>query len=142
MRRPERQRSAAKHDGVLTRIAAIVFAIALLYPLAGLLVPVGAWRWSNPDIAPAVANSLGLTAIAMIVVVVLGTPMAWYITRAGNGERLWWQAILLVSVLLPPLALGILLSLAFGPHAFGALLDRFGAKMTNTPLAFVVTRSE
>jgi molybdate/tungstate transport system permease protein len=43
-------------------------------------------------------------------------------------------------VLLPPLALGILLSLAFGPHALGPLLAHFGLRMTNTPLAFVVTQ--
>ena len=46
----------------------------------------------------------------------------------------------MISVLLPPLALGILLSLAFGPHALGAFLERLGLKMTNTPLAFVVTQ--
>ena len=77
----------------------------------------------------------------MVVVVLLGTPMAMYVAHAPKRERLWWQAILLVSVLLPPLALGILLSLAFGPHAFGAFLDLFGLKMTNTPLAFVVTQA-
>jgi molybdate/tungstate transport system permease protein len=126
---------------VLARAAAILFAIVLLYPLAGLFVPVGVWRWDNPDTAAAVANSLGLTAVAMVFVVVAGTPMAIYVTHAGKRERLWWQAVLLVSVLLPPLALGILLSLAFGPHAFGAFLDRFGLKMTNTPLAFVVTQA-
>jgi molybdate/tungstate transport system permease protein len=76
----------------------------------------------------------------MVVVVVLGTPMALYVARAATRERLWWQAILLISVLLPPLALGILISLAFGPHALGAFLSRFGLKMTNTPLAFVVTQ--
>ncbi len=126
---------------MIARAAAIVFAIALLYPLAGLLVPIGAWRWNGPDTASAVWVSLGLTAIAMVVVVVLGTPMAMYVAHAPKRERLWWQAILLVSVLLPPLALGILLSLAFGPHAFGAFLDLFGLKMTNTPLAFVVTQT-
>ena len=66
--------------------------------------------------------------------------MALYITRARPRERLWWQALLLMSVLLPPLALGILLSLAFGPRALGGFLEHFGLKMTNTPLAFVVTQ--
>ena len=89
----------------------------------------------------AVRVSIGLTLIAMVIVIALGTPMALYIARSGPRERLWWQAILLISVLLPPLALGILLSLAFGPHAFGAFLQRFGLSMTNTPLAFVVTQA-
>jgi len=122
------------------RLAAALFAAALLYPLAGLFVPVGAWRWDLSGTADAVRVSLALTAIAMVVVVVVGTPMALYVARSPIRERLWWQAVLLISVLLPPLALGILLSLAFGPHALGGLLDRFGLKMTNTPLAFVVTQ--
>jgi molybdate/tungstate transport system permease protein len=126
---------------LLKRVGAAIFAAALLYPLAGLFVPVGAWQWGNGSVAlDAVRVSLVFTAIAMVVVVALGTPMALYVARAPARERLWWQAILLVSVLLPPLALGILLSLAFGPHALGAFLDRAGLRMTNTPLAFVVTQ--
>jgi molybdate/tungstate transport system permease protein len=122
------------------RAGAILFGIVLLYPLAGLLIPIGRWRWDATTAAGAVWVSLGFTAIAMVVVVVIGTPMAFYIARIAKRERMWWQAILLISVLLPPLALGILLSLAFGPHALGAFLDRVGLKMTNTPLAFIVTQ--
>jgi molybdate/tungstate transport system permease protein len=115
--------------------------VVLLYPLAGLLVPVGAWRWGDgSSTIDAVRVSLVLTGIAMVVVVAAGTPMALYVARAPAKERLWWQAILLVSVLLPPLALGILLSLAFGPHALGGVFDRSGVRLTNTPLAFVVTQ--
>ncbi len=125
---------------VFARIAAALFGIVLLYPLAGLFAPVGRWQWQASTAAGAVWVSLGFTAIAMAVVVALGTPMAFYVARASNRERIWWQAVLLISVLLPPLALGILLSLAFGPHALGSFLDRFGLKMTNTPLAFIVTQ--
>lgn len=125
---------------IFARIGAVLFGLILLYPLAGLFVAVGRWRWDATSTADAVWVSLGLTAIAMVVVVALGTPMAFYIARASTRERMWWQAILLISVLLPPLALGILLSLAFGPDALGSFLDHFGLKMTNTPLAFVVTQ--
>ncbi len=125
----------------MARLGAAAFAVALLYPLAGLLVPVGPWRWSDGGATlSALRVSLGLTSLAMVIVLVLGTPMAFYVARCSARERLWWQAVLLISVLLPPLALGILLSLAFGPHALGALLDRVGLAMTNTPLAFVVTQ--
>lgn len=113
----------------------------MLYPLAGLFVPVGPWRWGDgASTFDAVRVSLVYTGIAMLVVVAAGTPMALYIARAAPRERLFWQAILLVSILLPPLALGILLSLAFGPHSLGAFLEHFGLRMTNTPLAFVVTQ--
>ncbi len=124
----------------MKRALAAAFAVALLYPLAGLFVPVGAWHWDGSTIGSAVRVSLVLTALAMLIVVALGTPMALYVARAPSGERLWWQAVLLVSVLLPPLALGILLSLAFGPHALGAFVQPFGIRLTNTPPAFVVTQ--
>lgn len=122
------------------RVAASVFAAALLYPLAGLFVPIGSWRWDDGAILDAARVSLGFTALAMIVVVAVGTPMALYISRCSARERLWWQAILLISVLLPPLALGILISLAFGPHALGVVLAHFGLRMSNSPLAFVVAQ--
>jgi molybdate/tungstate transport system permease protein len=110
------------------RTGAFIFSLALLYPLAGLFAPVGAWRWNQAGTLDAVQVSLVLTAIAMVIVVVLGTPMALYVARCSPRERVWWQGALLASVLLPPLALGILLSLAFG------------AKFANTSLAFVVTQ--
>ena len=123
------------------RVAAALFAVALLYPLVGLFVSVGPWNWGDRSTTiDAVRVSLELTSIAMVIVVGIGTPMALYIARSTTRERLWWQAILLISILLPPLALGILISLAFGPDALGAFLSRFGLKMTNTPLAFVVTQ--
>jgi molybdate/tungstate transport system permease protein len=125
---------------VIARLAAALFALALLYPLAGLFVPVGAWRWDGSAALGAVEASLGLTAVAMAVVVLAGTPLAVYVARASPRERFLWQGLLLVSVLLPPLALGILISLAFGPHALGTVLARLGLRMTNTPLAFVVTQ--
>ena len=111
----------------MKRFGALLFGLALLYPLAGLFARIGPWRWASGTV-DAVRVSLGLTGLAMAVVVVLGTPMALYVARAGPRERIAWQAVLLVSVLLPPLALGILLSLAFG------------TRFSNTPFAFVVTQ--
>lgn len=111
----------------MQRFGALLFGLALLYPLAGLFARIGPWHWASGTF-DAVRVSLGLTGLAMAIVVVFGTPMALYISRASPRERIAWQAVLLVSVLLPPLALGILLSLAFGTH------------FANTPLAFVVTQ--
>src|SRR5580765_3314060 len=93
---------------------------------------------------PALASvrvSLLLTGVAMLVIVAVGTPVAAYIARCSTGERLCWQAILLVPILLPPLALGILLTLAFGPYgAAGAALEHVGLRMTNSAPAFIMTQ--
>jgi len=126
------------------RVGAALLALALLYPLSALFAHVGAWQWNAQVREPALASvrvSLVLTAIAMVIVVLLGTPMAAYIARCRSKERLIWQAALLIPILLPPLALGILLTLAFGPFGgIGRLLQHYGATMTNNAPAFVVTQ--
>ena len=103
----------------IARSGAALFALALLYPFTALLARIGPWQWGADVRGPALASvrvSLLLTGVAMLIIVAVGTPVAAYIARCSTRERLWWQAILLVPILLPPLALGILLTLAFGPY--------------------------
>src|SRR5207237_10561895 len=85
--------------------------------------------------------SLLLTPCAVVIIVAMGTPVAAYIARCGTRERLLWQAVLLVPILLPPLALGILLNLAFGSYGtVGVWLEHFGIVMTNSAPAFIATQ--
>jgi molybdate/tungstate transport system permease protein len=128
----------------LGRLGMIVFTVLLLYPLVGLLAPVGAWRWdgsTSGSTLMAVKTSLFLTGIAVAIDIAIGTPVAWYLARRSGRERIVWEAAVLISVLMPPLALGILLSLAFGPQtALGAWLLRIGVPTSNSPAAFTVTQ--
>jgi molybdate/tungstate transport system permease protein len=134
--------SARSTWGARAGIAA--FTVALLYPFLGLAAPVGRWNWTPQVAGPsidAVRISLVLTLVAMAIVVAIGTPVALYLARCPSRERVWWQAALLASILLPPLALGILLSLAFGTQApLGAVLARAGVATTNSATAFVATQ--
>jgi molybdate/tungstate transport system permease protein len=128
----------------IARTFAALFALALLYPFTALLAHIGPWRWDADVRGPALSSvrvSLLLTGCAMLIIVAVGTPVAAYIARCSTRERLWWQAILLVPILLPPLALGILLTLAFGPYGtLGAALENLGLRMTNSAAAFIVTQ--
>ena len=128
----------------MARTAAILFAVALLYPFTALCARIGPWQWSGDVRATALASvrvSLLYTAFAMVIIVAVGTPVAVYVARCSRRERLLWQAVLLLPILLPPLALGILLSLSFGPYGtVGSTLQRLGVVMTNTPTAFVATQ--
>ena len=129
----------------VARGCTIAFALALLYPLTALLAHIGPWQWRAGEVRDAavasVRVSLLLTSLAMLIIVAAGTPVAVYVARCGTRERLVWQAVLLIPILLPPLALGILLSLAFGPYGVvGASLQRVGISMTNTAPAFVMTQ--
>lgn len=125
-------------------LAALGFGVLLLYPLVGLAAHVGAWQWSGAERAASLASirvSLELTAVAMLLVVAIGTPAALYIRRTRGWERMAWQSALVTSILLPPLALGILLSLALRPESVaGALLLHLGLVASNTAAAFVITQ--
>lgn len=122
----------------------LAFTVALLYPLLGLCAPVGHWQWDGSipgSTASAVSVSLVLTGVALLLDVILGTPVAWHLARHTGRDRIVWEAAVLISVLMPPLALGILLSLAFGPTtAAGAWLLRMGLPTSNSPLAFAATQ--
>jgi molybdate/tungstate transport system permease protein len=128
----------------LARGGAALFALALLYPFTALFARIGPWQWGEDVRGPALSSvrvSLLLTGCAMVMIVAMGTPVAAYIARCRTRERLLWQAVLLVPILLPPLALGILLTLAFGPYgAVGKFLEHFGIMMTNSAAAFVSTQ--
>jgi len=126
------------------RFAMLLFTAALLYPLCGFATPVGRWQWSGVvpgSTSSAMTVSLSLTSIALAIDVAIGTPVALYLARHSGLDRIAWEAAILISVLMPPLALGILLSLAFGPQtALGAYLLRIGMPTSNSPLAFAATQ--
>jgi molybdate/tungstate transport system permease protein len=121
-----------------------VFTAAVLYPLAGLFAPIGPLKWNDGAAGSTIAavhTSLVLTTIALAIVIAVGTPVALHLARRAGPERVIWEAALLITVLMPPLALGILLTLAFGGHiGIGPLLMRFGVPTSNTATAFVVTQ--
>jgi molybdate/tungstate transport system permease protein len=126
------------------RLWMLAFTLTLLYPLTGLGAPVGPWQWDGGfpgSTVNAVKVSLVLTALALLLVIIAGTPVAYYLARREGVERAVWEGAILLSVLLPPLALGILLSLSFGPaSALGGWLARLGVGSSNSAPAFVATQ--
>ncbi|MHB1951279.1 MAG: ABC transporter permease subunit [Acidiferrobacteraceae bacterium] len=118
--------------------------LVLLYPLIGLGVPVGPWQWRGGapgSTAAALRVSISLTGIALLIVVLFGTPIAWYLARSRGLRRRLLEGAVLISVLMPPLALGLLLSLALSPRlALGRWLVVVGMPMSNSAPAFVVTQ--
>jgi molybdate/tungstate transport system permease protein len=122
----------------------ILFSGALLYPLTAIFAPIGHWDWNGAtpgSTQSAIVVSLALTAAALAIVVIVGTPAAWHLARSDGRERLIWDAVILISVLMPPLALGILLSIAFGtPTRFGRALLRIGVPTSNSATAFIATQ--
>src|SRR5882724_1084679 len=77
------------------RLAMLAFTLALLYPLVGLCASVGSWQWDGSipgSTASAVRTSLLLTALAILIDVLLGTPVAWYLSHPRGRDSVVWEA--------------------------------------------------
>ncbi|MDA8390744.1 MAG: ABC transporter permease subunit [Gammaproteobacteria bacterium] len=123
------------------RVLFTAVALALLYPLYGLFAPVGSWQWHGHHAFASLRVSFALTLVALAIVVLIGTPLAWSLKHASRKERTAFDAIILLSVLMPPLALGLLLALAFGPStAIGRLLLSMNIPTSNSDASFIVTQ--
>ncbi len=113
----------------------------LLAPLSGLLG--NGFFWQGGALSPqdwaAIATSLIGGAVAMVVIVLAGTPLALYLARSRGRLVLLAEAVVLMPMLMPTLALGILLAVVYGPSApLGRVFGALGIALTNTPAAFLL----
>ncbi|WP_225737237.1 ABC transporter permease subunit [Dyella acidiphila] len=124
---------------------AIVSVITLLLvaaPFVGLAL---ATHWRHFGFADgdgnAVIVSLLYSLLALILIIALGTPLAWWLAR-HRIRGLWLiDALLLLALLTPPLALGLLLASMYGPYGpAGSVLERAGLVLTNSAAAFVMAQ--
>ena len=109
-------------------------------PLLGLLTG-GDWSPQNlaPDDLRAILTSLLGGALAVVLITLFGTPLALYLARRPGRLSVIAEALVLIPMLMPTLALGILLASFYGPAApAGAIFARIGLVLTNTPAAFVL----
>lgn len=68
-----------------------------------------------------------------------GTPLALHLARSRTRTTALAEALVLIPMLMPTLAIGILLASFYGPAApIGASFARIGIILTNTPAAFIL----
>ncbi len=85
--------------------------------------------------------SVVYTLAAVAVVVVLGTPLAWLLARYHFRGKAVVELLVLLPLLTPPLAMGLLLSMSYGPYGWvGQPLSRLGLDLTNTPAGFLLAQ--
>ena len=74
------------------------------------------------DIWQPVRLTLELAALTTIILMIVGTPIAWWLARS----RHWWKeifaALVAIPLVLPPTVLGFYLLLALGPSGPGGVL--------------------
>lgn len=77
--------------------------------------------------------------MALCIIVLVGTPLAFYLARAPGRLVLLAEAVVLMPMLMPTLALGILIAVTYGPAApLGRAFAAIGITLANTPAAFLL----
>ncbi|MGL5819290.1 MAG: ABC transporter permease [Phycicoccus sp.] len=121
-------------------------AALVVLPLLGLLSGTD-WaglpeRLADPTIRPALRLSALTTGVAVAVCVVLGTPLAWLLSRADGRAATWVRAVLTVPVVLPPVVGGVALLLAYGRRGLVGepLAELAGIRIPFTPVAVVLAQ--
>lgn len=77
---------------------------------------------SASEIVQPVGLTLTLALIVTLILLVLGTPIAWWLCRTRSPAQPAVAAIVSLPLVLPPTVLGFYLLLAFGPNGPGGLL--------------------
>jgi molybdate transport system permease protein len=113
-----------------TGLAAAALVALLALPVIALFVtasPGDLWAGlRHPVAAPALLLSLATTLLSLAVVLALGTPLAWWLSRARSPGARAVETLVALPVVIPPAVAGIALLLAFGRRgllgpAFGGL---------------------
>lgn len=84
----------------------------------------------------ALAITLKLALFTTLILLSLGTPLAWWLARTRWRFKFLLEAVVAMPLVLPPTVLGFYLLVALGPHGpVGGLMEALGGR----PLAFTFT---
>ena len=145
------QRSAGLVDrfrlaGALAVLAAAVLVAFLLLPLLALVrqtwLQTGAWNSSTWNLVQdALTLTLVTSVISLLIVVLLGTPLAYLLARRAFHGKALLETLIDLPMVLPPAVAGLALLMAFGRRGLiGSTLDGWGISIGFTTTAVVMAQ--
>jgi molybdate transport system permease protein len=143
----ERARDEWRHGpGLAIALLAALALVFLALPVVALLARAmqsGALgsALAGRAVLDALALSLTSTAVALLVVIILGTPLAYVLARTSFPGKALAEALVDLPIVLPPSVAGLALLFAFGRHGLaGAPLEAVGITLPFSTLAVVVAQ--
>ncbi len=83
---------------------------------------------SDADVS-ALVVTVELAAITTLILLLLGTPLAWWLARTRWRFKFLVEAVVALPLVLPPTVLGFYLLVALGPHGpVGKCMEMLGAR--------------
>ncbi len=139
--------TATRRQAPLTMIAvAVVFTLFFAVPLIALV-----WRAVETErisdfladdmVRDALRLSLMTSLITLAIAVLLGTPVAFLLSRWPFRGRRLIETLLDLPIILPPVVAGVALLMAFGRRGLlGSELDMLGIRLPFTTLGVIVAQ--
>jgi molybdate transport system permease protein len=141
---PARRGSDGGRRSLLLWAAAPILALLVL-PLFALLVAsspaelVAGVR--HPLFGSALWLSARTTGVSLVLVIALGTPLAWWLAAGSGRVTRTVEALVDLPIVIPPAVVGIALLEAFGRRGlFGGALTALGIQIPFTTLAVVLAQ--
>ncbi len=139
------RRSGRRAGGfrITSAIALTLVLVFLSVPLLSIFVEAGPGRlWSalgEQTAIDALLLSLRTTVIALLVIIVVGTPAAYLLARSDFRGRALAITLIELPLVLPPAAAGIALLAAFGPNGLlGGAIEDAGIRLVLETAGVVV----
>ncbi len=80
--------------------------------------------------------TLRLAGVTVVILLAIGTPIAWWLARTRSRSRVVVEAVVALPLVLPPTVLGFYLLILLGPHGWvGGPVQA----LTGSPLSFSFT---
>ncbi len=141
-----RGRWSARVGTGLVVLAALVFALLIVLPVAAILARAVAGAdafgvGSRPVVVEALRLSLLTTGLTLVLTLLFGTPVAWLLARRDFPGRSLLDGLVELPMVLPPAVAGIGLLMAFGRRGLlGPLLASLGLTVGFTTAAVVLAQ--
>jgi molybdate transport system permease protein len=120
-------------------------ALFLVLPLAALFVSVGPTgvlgALSEPSARAAIWLSAKTTTVALAVIVLAGTPLAWRLARSSGRAARVLETLVELPIVIPPAVVGVALLQTYGRRGLlGPALEAIGVQVTFTTVAVIVAQ--
>jgi molybdate transport system permease protein len=129
---------------VVAALLALPLLAYLLAPIIGLLVRTTPQIWRSYaccwEAATALKLSLMTASIALVLSVIIGTPVAYWLAHYSFRGKNIVDTVIDLPLVLPPSAAGFALLLLFGQQGIGAWLLGHGIRISLTPAAVVMAQ--
>jgi molybdate transport system permease protein len=136
---------AMKAGRALVWALALSLVLLLALPIAGLVAQGFPALISGGLVSPIVWNalwvSLGTSLFALLLVIVLGTPLAWLLARSRTKKLAGLELLVQLPIVLPPSLAGLALLFAFGRRGLlGSGLEHLGISLAFTKGAVILAQ--